>query len=221
MESNEENEIILINKSLKDMPKIESHVTKLDIRRNKLTLLSFPDNSALKYIDVSDNLLETLESVSGLKKLESLDFGYNLIQRITELDLPALKEFYVMSNDIKEIENINFPNLIKIDMANNEISVLKQFNCPNIEEAYFGANKITKIEDMSIYSNLRILDLQCNAITELDCNLLPQSIETLLLNNCTDLEKIRNLENLKSLKLLGIKNTKIIGLELPESIEIW
>lgn len=221
MESNEENEITLINKSLNNMPKIESHVTKLDIRRNKLTLLSFPDNSELKYIDVSDNLLETLESVSGLKKLESLDFGYNLIQRITELDLPALKEFYVMSNDIKEIENINFPNLIKIDMANNEISVLKQFNCPNIEEAYFGANKITKIEDMSIYSNLRILDLQCNGITELDCNLLPQSIETLLLNNCTDLEKIRNLENLKSLKLLGIKNTKIIGLELPESIEIW
>lgn len=213
--------LILMQKGLEKMPEIPENIKKLDIRRNKLSRLSFSENSSLEYLDASDNLIKSLKGVSGLKNLQVFDAGYNLIKKIPKLELPALKELYLMSNDIKKMKNIHFSNLLKIDLANNEIKTLRKFETPEISEAYFGANKISKIENISDFSHLKILDLQFNKLKELDCSLLPSGIEVLLVNDNRKLKVIKNIENLKFLKILGLKNTKVIKQEISKNIEIW
>lgn len=217
----DENKTLLCNKRLTHFPDIAKETRVLDIKRNKLESIHFPQDSELTYLDVSDNLIQTMEPVSGLKYLEVLDFGYNLLKEIPQLDLPSLKELYLMSNDISEIKNLNFPNLEKIDVANNDIETLENITCTNISEAYFGANKISALCDLTHLTNLKILDLQYNKLYEIDCTLIPQSVEILLLNNNKSLHEISNIDHLINLKMLGVKNTKISDINTGGKFEIW
>jgi len=213
---------VILNKcGLTEIPPISSEIKVLECRRNAIKVLSFPRDSLLEYLDISDNTIGSLDPVSGLGKLKTLDVGYNLLQSIPKLDLPALRELYLMSNDIKSIENMNFAEVIKCDLANNEIRVLDGIECLKLEEGYFGANHITSISDLRHLKSLRILDLQYNKLDELDCSLLPESIEVLLLNSNKKLERISNLGHLRRLKLLGIKNTNVGDIETNGAFEIW
>lgn len=216
-----ENKTLLCNKRLTVFPDIAKETRILDIKRNRLKSIHFPQDSQLVYLDVSDNLIDTMKPVSELKYLEVLDFGYNLLKEIPPLDLPSLRELYLMSNDIEEIKNLDFPNLEKLDVANNDIKVLENINCTNITEAYFGANKISSLVDLTQLTNLKILDLQYNKLYEVDCIHLPQSIEILLLNNNKSLYKICNIDHLVNLKMLGVKNTKIGDVNTGGRFELW
>ncbi|ELA42381.1 uncharacterized protein VICG_00480 [Vittaforma corneae ATCC 50505] len=203
--------IFLNKKGLRNMPPISSEVKHLEARRNMIESLAFPRYSELEYLDVSDNVISSMNPISGLKKLKILDMGYNLIQHIPKLELPSLNELYLMSNDICRIENMDFEELTKCDLANNELKTLDGIRCLKLEEGYFGANHISCIPDLKHLQQLKILDLQYNKLDEVDCTLLPRSIEVLLLNNNKGLTKLHNLDYLGNLKLLGIKNTKVAG----------
>lgn len=217
----EEYKLFLTQKGLETMPNIPENIKMLDIRRNKLPDLRIPKDSCIEYIDASDNLIQSLDNISGISTLQILDVGYNLISSLPKLELPELREFYIMSNDIQEIKNINFQKLQKIDMANNEIETLESLDSPELVEAYFGANKISKVQNISKLIKLKILDLQFNELKELDCECLPSNIEVLLVNDNRELETIKNIQNLKHLKILGLKNTGVKHSEIPQDIEIW
>lgn len=220
-EEDDKTKIILNKMKLTDFPLIPSDIKTFDVRRNSISTMVFPENCQLEQLDASDNVIKSLDPISGLKQLKILDIGYNLIIHIPLLDLPSLKELYLMSNDITKIENMNFNELIKLDLANNDIRSLEGVNCPKLEEIYLGANKIDQLINLKHLQFLKILDLQYNKLDEFDCSLLPESIETILLNNNKGLKKITNLECLPSLKLLGIKNTKIGEIQSNGKFEIW
>lgn len=56
-------------------------------------------------------------------------------------------------------------------------------------------------------------------LLEIDCALLPKTLEVLDLENCTTLERILNLDQLPNLKTLVLNNTAIRSLpKLPESL---
>lgn len=213
--------VFLNKKGIKDFPPISSEVKHLEARRNMIESLAFPKDSELEYLDISDNVISSMSPISGLKRLRILDMGYNLIQHIPKLELPALKEFYLMSNDICRIENMNFKGLAKCDLANNELETLDGIECLNLEEGYFGANQISHIPDLRHLKELKILDLQYNKLDEIDCALLPEKLEVLLLNNNKGLTKIRSLGRLRNLKLLGIKNTKVTEIKSDGKFETW
>lgn len=217
----EEESLLLINKDLNEFPQQIEGIKYLDIRRNKLKKLDIPNNSTVEYLDASDNLIRDLENISALKSLKILDLGYNLITKIPYFKIDTLEELYMMANDIFKIENIEFPSLKKLDLANNEIKILENIFSAELEEIYLGANDINKIADMNHLKSLTILDLQYNKLKELDCALLPKSIEVLLLQENKDLKFIRNLGRLKDLRILGIKNTRVSGIQKREELEIW
>lgn len=221
LDHDDETKVFYCKMGLKEFPPISKKVRVLEVRRNMLKAMVFPQDSALEFLDISDNLIKSMDPVSGLLHLKVLDIGYNLIQNIPKLELPALEELYLMSNDIYEIKNFNFENLIKCDLANNELKSLEGINCPMLQEAYFGANKIARIQDMTYLKFLKVLDLQYNMLEEVDCKHLPQSIETLLLNNSKRLSKLHSLDHLINLKMLGIKNTRITDVEINGKFEIW
>lgn len=214
-------QVFMNKQGLTEIPPISSQVMVLECRRNVIDTLAFPENSLLEQLDISDNKIKSIEPVNGLKNLKTLDAGYNLIQHIPKLDLPELKELYLMSNDISRIENMCFPEVIKCDFANNDLTVLEGIGCPKLEEGYFGANSLTTITSLEHLKSLKVLDLQYNKLDEFDCDLLPENVEVLLLNNNKNLSSIKNLERLGKLKLLGIKNTKLKSVDTHQKTEIW
>lgn len=217
----EEETMNLVKQGLREFPHIPMGVKSVDVRRNRIETISIPKDCMIEALDISDNLIRSLESVSGTHTLEVLDAGYNLIEELPDLDLPNLRELYLMSNDVARLGNVNFQMLEKLDVANNDIKVLEKLNCPNLLEAYFGANQISTLQDMNDLRLLKILDLQYNKLEELDCALIPESLEVLLLQGNKMLKNIRNLEKLRNLKVLGLKNTQIGNIEAREGLEIW
>lgn len=222
MDKFEENEVLIyVKEALENVPEIPKGIKGLDIRRNRLKCLDIDKESNLEYLDASDNLIKTFTSIDNLKSLEFLDLGYNLIKEIPKINLPSLKELYLMSNDISKIENVNFSGLKILDLANNDIKELENLECSTIEECFLGVNNISKICDMSGLENLKILDLQWNKLSELDCNLLPSGLENLLLQGNKELRSLKNLDRLSHLKILGIKGTKLSKPKTNASVEIW
>ncbi|KAM0681204.1 U2 small nuclear ribonucleoprotein A' [Glugoides intestinalis] len=208
-EMSDQPEILLNKTGIKVLPEIGEKVRILEARRNRLENIKLPTNSELETIDVSDNLIKEMDAFNDLNRLKVLDVGYNLIKRIPELRLPALQELYVMSNDISSISGLSLPTLLKLDVANNDLKELKDLGCPKLLEAYFGANRIREIEGFTKLSTLEILDLQYNCFEEIDCLQLPKSLKYLFLNNNMNLTKVKNIEHLEELKVLGLKNTKV------------
>jgi Leucine-rich repeat (LRR) protein len=220
MDSYQENQVYSsIRQGYTELPQIPADVLAVDVRRNKISQISLEHIPQIEYLDISDNLIRSIGALSGLSRLTVLDAAYNLLSRISPLDLPSLKELYLMSNDILEIEHMNFKNLEKLDMANNNIKKIENLKCLQLKELYLGANKIIEIENIRHLSGLKILDLQFNAIETVDCAELPRSLEILLLQGNSNLHSIKNLDFLENLKILGIKNTKLAI--KSEKINIW
>lgn len=218
---NEDNSEIILNKmGLEQFPDLTEEARVLEIRRNKIKEVYISRDLPIEKIDASDNLIRSMEPFDGLKRLKILDLGYNLIDEVLTLDLPALEELYMMSNDIKTVEGIKYDRLLKLDVANNEIASISGIQCPNLVEGYFGANKIEEVGDITGFASLKTLDLQYNHLEEIDCSKLPSSLEFLLLNNNKKLRKIHNLDALVNLKMLGIKNTKL-NVESNQRFEVW
>merc|ERR1712131_574848 len=114
-----------------------------------------------------------------------------------------------------DIENIStslkhLKNLVKFDIASNRISDIKELKYLNekVEEIYLGANKINEFNvDLTHLKNLKILDLKFNKLSEIDLNLIPKSVHTLLLNNNPQLKVIKN--NDREFKILDCNDTEI------------
>jgi hypothetical protein len=67
--------------------------------------------------------------------------------------------------------------------------------------------------------NVKELFIGNNPLLEIDCALLPKTLDSLDLENCTTLERILNLDQLPNLKTLTLNNTAIHSLpKLPESL---
>ena len=218
-ESNDK--FIMSQQNLSVFPEISSNIKYVDLRRNQLTKLEFNSSNSIEFIDISDNRIKCIDDINLLRNLKILDVGYNLIDKIPILNLQFLEELYLMSNDIKRIENLNFRFLKRLDIANDEIENIENIFSDELEELYLSSNNIREVSDIRYLNKLRILDLQFNKIEELDCSILPLSIEILLLQNNFRLKEIKNLENLKHLKLIGVKNTVFEDVGFGENVEVW
>lgn len=217
---NPEESFSAINQKLEIQPEIPSNILEIDLRRNKLKSVSFENNDKIKFLDISDNIIKSLDSLNNLNNLEILDASYNVLTCIPLLNLSSIQEIYLISNDIEKIENINFNNLKKLDLAGNAIEKIENINSTSLQELYLSSNKIDKIQNLMSLKNLKILDLQFNQLKEVDCAHLPPSLEILLLQNNPSLKIIKGVHLLKNLKMIGIKNSQIEDLEVKENVEI-
>lgn len=212
-----------IHSGCTEMPAIPSTARAVDIRRNELAELSFSQDSAIEYLDFSDNRVRDLAPLASLKSLRILDGSYNLITGIPALPLPHLKELYLISNDITTIEGADLHTLEKLDLANNSITSLEGIAAPALHEMYLANNQISSVTPLQAAALpvLRILDLQYNALESVDCATLPPTLEVLLLQGNRDLSVLENLDKLSRLKVLGLRGTRIVLSDRPAGVDIW
>lgn len=210
-----------VHSGVSDTPEIPEDARAVDIRRNNLVELRFSESNNVEYLDASDNKIADISNLEILKSLVILDCSYNLIQAIPSLHLNSLKELYLIANDIQVIENIRYPSLIKLDLANNEIKIIENIETPRLEELYLANNQISSLSDLTYLKYLRILDLQYNDISTIDCMLLPDSLEILLLQGNKQLSSIKNKEKLTRIRIINIVDTSIVDVSGPTDMEVW
>lgn len=194
------NEISLINKRLKTIPKSIAEfkdLEKLNLSRNKLTTISdeICQLKHLRKLVLLRNLIRKLpEAISNLENLEILDLSYNNLEELTNSFkyLKFLKKIFLHKNEF-----LSFPR----DVCN-----LKSLETLSFNNKLISKKKIQEIPiDIGNLKNLRVLELQSNYIKTLPdsmCKL--DKLEELNISR-NSIEELPNsisfLSNLKSLVL--------------------
>jgi protein phosphatase 1 regulatory subunit 7 len=203
--------------NLKSIPAIPEDCKKMIVYRNRIEEMEVDESQALSVLDLSDNQIRKIASLSKLPNLRILDLSFNLISSIDELISERLEELYLISNDVVKLENLFLPNLRKLDVASNGIKKIENLeNLIELREHYLGNNHIESLENVKHLDKLEILGLQNNLFVQIDCKAVPQGLTSLILYENRRLEKIENLGYLKCLKYLDLEKTKVSR----ESIEI-
>lgn len=222
MDKFEEEEMFIQRKyALTECPSIPVGIKAVDLKGNCLSSLLFAEGNAIEYIDVSDNKVGDIEPLNMLNKAHTIDCSYNIIDFIPNIHLPNLSELYLMANDIKKIENLEVPRLKKLDFANNDIRRIENLGCPMLEELYLSCNEISKIENLEHLKDLKTLDLQYNQLEEVDCSLVPETIEILMLQGNRKLKRVLNTERLKNLKMVNLKDTPLSEMKFGDGVVTW
>ncbi|KAI5147978.1 protein phosphatase 1 regulatory subunit 7 [Enteropsectra breve] len=216
----EEKIFVQVKQKLTEFPEIPDEIVAVDVHRNSIKKLNLNKESKIEYLDLSDNILNTIEGMGRCPMLKVLDCSYNVISSISPVRLEFLEELYLSANDISLLKNIAFNRLKKLDLAGNNIARIENMDAPELEEIYLSSNKIKSIENLDQFTHLKILDLQYNRLSEIDCKCIPPTLEILMLQGNTALTKILNIECLPTLKILNIKNTRIKIQKIP-NVDIW
>jgi Leucine-rich repeat (LRR) protein len=152
-----------------------SHLVELRINNSDLGNMGFVSFlPKLRFLDLSDNKIKSIEGLKNLVDLENLYLSNNEISKIEGLDtLKNLKELVLTGNEITKIQNLSaLANLIALHLElqeNNGIAKIE--NLDDLEALTLlnlDKNSIKKIENLDSLKNLNILSLNSNQIKEID-----------------------------------------------------
>ncbi|CAA7410093.1 unnamed protein product [Spirodela intermedia] len=171
---------------------IPETLVELDLTANRLTTL-----------DVRINLLSCLNKLSLRQNLFD-DDGIAPISQWTAIS--GLQELVIRDNRLRRIPDVRiYKSLVVFDVSFNEITSMNGLaDVSNLlEELYVSKNEVTKMEELSHFHHLRILELGSNRLRVMEN-----------LENLTNLEELwlgRN--RIKAVNLCGLKRIRRISLQ--------
>ncbi|XP_032687534.1 toll-like receptor Tollo isoform X2 [Odontomachus brunneus] len=216
---------VRVLRSLKTLDLGNNHVSKVDNE-------SFAGLNELYGLRLVDNKLENVsrEAFASLPALQVLNLANNLIRHVEQSAFasnPLLRAIRLDGNQLTEIRGsfTSLTTLVWLNVSDNKLLWFDYSHLPaSIEWLDIHANQINQLDDYYfVHGNLRIkmLDASYNRITEITDASLPDSVETLFLNN----NKIRTVAagtfqqktNLEKVVLYGneIRNLELAALGLP------
>lgn len=208
MESTQ-NELCVMHEKLTEMPFISPELTKIVLRRNRISNINIPRLNSIIHLDLYDNLIKEIKHIERCPNLITFDISFNLLTDNNIPRLDFLQELYLIGNDIRFISPMELVSLQKLDMAENNIIKMENLgHLTALRQLFLANNSIKLIEDVNL-PNLQLIDLQYNDLEYVDCAFLPRTIEVLLLSGNKRLKKIKNWECLPKLNLLSIVGTEI------------
>jgi hypothetical protein len=184
--------------------------------------------SNITQLFLGNNNIKGMLDLTFFKKLEILDIDNNFITSIKLHDTTKLIELCCSNNLLTSIPVLNHIKRLKI--ANNKISSIQNIN-KNIEILEINNNNITQC-DLSEFKLLKTLIIYTNPLTDITiCDSLIYidisetlltniknlyNIETLVLNNCKNIQKLPLSNKIKNLELI---NTNIEKIKYYENYE--
>jgi Leucine-rich repeat (LRR) protein len=220
--------------AIKELPSSIGHLsclTLLDLR-GCTSLTSLPCNFSLDSLEVlilSDcsKLEKVPETVGNMKHLKKLHLDGSGIKEVP-LSIERLSGFTSLLNLEGCTSLTSFPCNINLDFLDTLIlsgcSKLEKIpkivgNMKRLKKLLLDGSGIKEVpSSIERLSSLTLLNLRgCTSLTSLPCNFSLDSLEDLILSDCSKLEKFsENVENMKRLKELKLDGTAIK--ELPLSI---
>lgn len=159
---------------LEQFIKFPKNVVKVDLENNELE--DIPDlNDTLKELQIGNNRIRDIGNVNS--SLENIDISFNYLCDLPKLP-DSVKYLDFSENYISQISDL--PNsLIVLVGSRNEISEILCSMPHGLEECYLEFNKL--IETPSFYSNIKIINLNHNKIS--DINNIPTTVQELNVKN--------------------------------------
>lgn len=152
---------------------------ELELYGGWLQAADLSNNTALTYLDISENELTAL-NITGDAALEAIYCGDN---HLTSLDLSgntALQKLYFNSNEIAELDVSRNTALLELDCSGNPLNTLdvsantalESLCCASVELGSLDLSLNTALKQLECYNcGLTSLDLHTNtALTYLDCD---------------------------------------------------
>lgn len=157
-------------------------------------LFKFPlfNYNNLTYLDISNNMLKSLNGIEAVIKLETLIANNNFITSVEPLNkLTKLKTVNISNNQVFNISKMTELSLITLYGHNNCISSIVGLPT-TITDLDLSRNSISDIRDISAMKALIIAKLQYNNILSVNIDDI-KHIPTLDISNCN----IRMIDNLQ------------------------
>ncbi|ORY25645.1 putative nuclear regulatory subunit of Glc7p type 1 protein serine-threonine phosphatase [Naematelia encephala] len=237
-------ELELQHLRLKTSSLLELHLSRfgkslrrLCLRQNEITSSIPPEAfhglQVLDELDLYDNRLGPViedEELKGCPNVTSLDLSFNNIRHAPTLpSLTKVKVLYLVQNKISRVNPGDLDwckdTITSLELGGNRLRLIENLEKLTLmEELWLGKNKIRTLENLSTFSNLRILSMQSNRITRIQGLEGLVNLEELYLSH-NGLERIEGLENNTKLKTLDIGNNIIKQIEgishLSQLEEFW
>jgi len=209
--------LIVNNKNIRSLKGIEffTALTELNCSFNQLTELDLSKNTALKYLDCSENYSFTTLDLSKNTELTYLNCSGNIL---TTLDLSKNTELTYLNCGCTELKELNISGCDKLTeflCMGTQIKELDLSNNTALKKLYFYDNQLTTF-DVSNNTALELLQCDRNQLTELDVS----KCTKLTLLSCTG-NQLRTLDvsNNKSLKNLYFYDNQIKGEGMDALVE--
>jgi len=159
--------------------------------------------SSLTYLDLSNNNISDIRSLSSLTGLQTLYLSTNQITNITPLiDLTSLTYLDLSNNQISDISPLNnqkLANLTYLNLDNNQISDgAPTGSLTALTDLELDSNKLSSIGFLSTLTNLQILHLSTNNIVDITPLQYLTDLQDLDLsdNSIDDISPLQGLTNL-------------------------
>jgi len=192
----------------------------------------------LKYLDISGNKFQNLDSLKGLKNLEFLDIKNNNLDDITGITyFPKLKFIDFSNNTVIKIPE-NIPDHCTMIFSNNPVNrdlktnvitksnkilvrgIKESLNIINTKNKY-RIDSLERIKD-SFINKTKILDLTGLFLTSIPAEIKNLAhLETLILDNnkITDFSNLRHLPNLSSLSIFSNGIEKLNNMDVIQRMK--
>ncbi|CAI9100426.1 OLC1v1037429C2 [Oldenlandia corymbosa var. corymbosa] len=178
-------ELVFRDNQLKKVPDVSifKRLLVFDISFNEIQTLQGLSkvSNTLKELYVSKNEVPKIEEIEHFQDLQILELGSNKLRVMENLqNFSNLQELWLGRNRIKTVDLCGLKGIKKISLQSNRLTSMTGFEeCVALEELYLSHNGISKMEGLSRLTNLRVLDVSSNKLTEI-----------------SDIEKLTKYENL-------------------------
>uniref|UniRef100_A0A182ML25 TIR domain-containing protein n=1 Tax=Anopheles culicifacies TaxID=139723 RepID=A0A182ML25_9DIPT len=195
--------------NLNDLNLNDNRLTEIPEGLGKLRFLKSLDLGKNRISSVSNASFEGLEQLLGLRLVENritnisrdafvtlsslhvLNLASNQIRHIDQSAFssnPTIRAIRLDNNDLEDISGVftSLPALVFLNVSDNQIRLFDYSHFPvSLEWLDMHQNNITELGNYYDLNNLQIkmLDVSFNRLTSVDAKCIPDSIETLFLNN--------------------------------------
>lgn len=199
---------------LAGFPNLEALETLVLKRNNISDFTELCKLHNLESLNVSHNKVGSVSSQVGkLTHLRHLDLSSNELQSVDMHNMP-LRELYLNRNMLEHVSISEMPDLQTLNLSlNNMWDVSGITSLPSLLVLATADNTITDIpETFNGFGSLKHLDLSSNKISKLQNLSLLTNLQTLVLNK-NQIDVIENLENLQNLGTLRLAENNIRRIE--------
>lgn len=148
-----------------------ANLMQLDLSNNAIrNLESLSKMADLKNLVLHRNAVTSLSALEYCLNLETLDLSNNSIADIRPIcDLPKLKELNLSYNVLESLDGIDHMQAISIlDLSNNALTdVTSVSNCTTLTELNVSNNALTEINALVYLTNLTDLNFSYNQVSEI------------------------------------------------------
>ncbi|GAM66072.1 internalin [Vibrio ishigakensis] len=222
-------EVICNNYGIVDISEISliADPFTISLNNNLITDVSPLDGMLLNRLDLDGNLISDFSSVTSLPQaygIEVRDNNFTSLESFSQLVAPDLGELNADSNQITSIDGITHLDLDRVSLSNNNIDDIDSIgDLENLVHLFISFNNITSTVPLSNNSNLMILHMEGNQLTNVEgLGNLPLGELNLSSNQITDISDLTGNTTLSTVVLNNNSISDISALsEIANYADIW